>query len=474
MAFNIADILMQQGQAAAEARRQRGSMWGGLVQQAGQIPLQVAAERQAAQAAAQQAEIRQQQLEEGRRAQSAAIDAQDKQQIAAQIYSSSYDPATGKLDPIKVRDAVRRSGRPDMQPFFDEVIQKRLDADVAAHLQQLNVEKQQLEVNNLRNSKPPIIQRTPTNELWQGDRLLSPATPAEKPDTRSLQQRLNDADAQGDTEEYNRLLKVIKAGAESAHVTVNTGSAAAPAGDWNVQGEQFLDSIPIQWRSTVKKIAHYDEDPTKVASMRGGMRETLMQWVNQVNPSYDSTQYPTRQAMRRAFTSGPQSQTINSLNTAIGHLDQFTNVIAALDNGMFRQGNQAYNWLRTEFGDSAPTNFDGIRSILSGELAAAFKKSGATDQEIAHVQEAILSKNSAKQLNDYVKTIAMPALGSKVISFDQQYRQVMGQEDPFKILLPESETILKKYGIDPSHPQMGTGGGTPATLTPGLRWLETR
>lgn len=206
-------------------------------------------------------------------------------------------------------------------------------------------------------------------------------------------------------------------------------------------------------------MADYKTAPPSPRSVASGAGKALMEQVLRANPAYDATQFPTRQKMRIAFTSGPQSQTINSLNTAISHLDQFTNVVQALDNGNFQPGNAAYNWLKATFGNSAPTNFAGIRDIMSGELASAFKKSGATNEEIASVKSAIASKNSTGQLMDYVKTIALPALGSKVINFDQQYRQVMGEKDPFKILLPESEAILQKHGIDPAHPQMGGGGG---------------
>lgn len=212
-----------------------------------------------------------------------------------------------------------------------------------------------------------------------------------------------------------------------------------------------------------KSIAEYRVPAPSPRSMTAGAGKALMEQVLRENPDYDAGQFPARSKMRIQFTSGPQSQTINSLNTAIGHLDQFTGVVKALDNGNFQPGNQAYNWLKTTFGDSAPTNFAGIRDIMSGELAAAFKKSGATDEEIASVKSSIASKNSTNQLLDYVQTIALPALGSKVVNFDQQYRQVMGAKDPFKILLPESEDILKKYGIDPAHPQMG---GKPSTAAP--------
>jgi hypothetical protein len=249
-----------------------------------------------------------------------------------------------------------------------------------------------------------------------------------------------------------------------ASLTIHNDVKGGGPGDYAQTGDDFLKTIPVEWRTTVKKIANYEEDPTKVASMRGGMREQLTRWVNQVNPAYDASQFSARAPMRRAFTSGPQSQTINSLNTAIEHLDQFVDVAKALGNGNFQPGNAAYNWLKTTFGDSAPTNFEGIRSIMSGELASAFKKSGATDQEIAEVQRAIASKNSTKQLTDYATTIAIPALGGKIASFNDQFHQVFGPDDPFKIVLPSARAVLEKYGFDPEHPKMGGGADTKADV----------
>lgn len=216
--------------------------------------------------------------------------------------------------------------------------------------------------------------------------------------------------------------------------------------------------------STAKGIAEYRIPAPSARSMASGEGKALMDQVLRANPDYDAGQFPARSKMRIQFTSGAQSQTINSINTAIGHLDQFVDVAKALDNGNFRPGNQAFNWLKATFGDSAPTNFEGIRSIMSGELASAFKKSGATDQEIKSVESAIASKNSTSQLVDYATKIAIPALGSKIAAFDQQYHAVMGKNDPFKVLTPDAEDVLTKYGFDPAHPRMG-GPSTP-TLAP--------
>lgn len=206
---------------------------------------------------------------------------------------------------------------------------------------------------------------------------------------------------------------------------------------------------------TAKAIAEYRMAPPSSRSIASGPGKALMDQVLRHNPDYAADMFSRRAPMAKAFTSGPQSQAINSLNTAIGHLDQFIDVANALDNGSFRPGNEAWNWVKKTFGDSAPTNFEGIRTIMSGELASAFKKSGATDQEIAAVQSALNSANSTKQLIDYATKIAIPALGSKIESYNAQYRQVMGANDPFQVLSGEAEAVLRKHGIDPEHPSMG-------------------
>jgi hypothetical protein len=237
-------------------------------------------------------------------------------------------------------------------------------------------------------------------------------------------------------------------------------------------GGMTPDGKPAEGSALAKAIANYQVPPPATRSMASGLGQALMNQVLRENPDYKAEMFPTRAATRKAFTSGTQSQTINSLNTAIVHLDQFVDVAKALDNGTFKPGNAAYNWVKTQFGDSAPTNFKGISTIMAGELASAFKKSGATDEEIAAVRSAIETSNSPKQLKDYATTIAIPALGGKAATFDEQYRQVMGEKDPFQVILPGAKQVLEKYGFDPKHPRMGqaTSGSTtagPKPNTPG-------
>ncbi len=241
-------------------------------------------------------------------------------------------------------------------------------------------------------------------------------------------------------------------------ITVNAGGIGANIpGDFDKTGEDFLKTVPKQWQSTVRKIANYDEDPTKVASMRGGLRETLMTWVNQVNPAYDQSQFALRSPTRRAFTIGTQGQQINAINTAIGHIDQLTTLSTDLQNGGFTPANKAWNTIRSAFGSDKVTNFDTLKDALSGEVASVLSKSGATVSGIAEAKEKINAANSPTQLAGYVKTL-IPIMGSKLAELNYQYHQAMGADDTYSALSPQSKAILTKHGFDPEKPEIGAGG----------------
>jgi hypothetical protein len=252
-----------------------------------------------------------------------------------------------------------------------------------------------------------------------------------------------------------------------ASVQINNTNRAGAPGDYTKTGDEFLQTVPAQWRQTVKKIANYDEDPTKVASMRGGMREQLMQWVNQVNPAYDASQFSNRAPTRKAYTTGTQGQQINALNTAIGHLDQLIPIAEKLNNGSFVPGNEVMNRLSSMFGSQQVTNFETLKDALAGEVASVLSKGAATVSGIQAEKEKIKGASSPQQLAGYVKTL-IPLLGSKLSALDYQYHQAMGPDDAFSALSPTSKSTLARYGFDPSsHPGGGDSAGVSVTSPSG-------
>lgn len=210
-----------------------------------------------------------------------------------------------------------------------------------------------------------------------------------------------------------------------------------------------------------KSIAAYQTPmPSPRSSSPAAMAEvnSILKQVRAINPSYDAKNYVQAQH----FLNNSQAP-LNALNTAIEHLDQFADVAAAMGNGSFRPGNAIFNWFKTTFGDSAPTNFDGMKNIMAGELAATFKKSGATDQEIANVQTSINRSASPQQLQDYITKIALPAIVSKAKTYDEQYHQMVGKSDPYTPYTPSALDAMERRGINPANPRVGDTSGEKRT-----------
>ena len=248
----------------------------------------------------------------------------------------------------------------------------------------------------------------------------------------------------------------LKNGVETYRAPTSTVNVNAPTpGDFTLTGEEFLKTLPKDWQTMVRKVANYDEDPTRVVGMRGGAREQLMKWVNQYRPDYDASAFSTIAPTRKAFTTGVQGRQINALNTAIGHIDQMTNLADQLDNGGFVPANKAWNNLRTMFGSDKVTNFDTLKDALGGEIAGVLAQNGATVSAIQDAKSHISNASSAKQLAGYIKT-QIPILGSKLASLTDAYRKGMsGHDAAYSALSDASKAILKKHGFDPEHPEIG-------------------
>jgi hypothetical protein len=289
--------------------------------------------------------------------------------------------------------------------------------------------------------KPPDVPKAGTFE----DYVLRGAKAAGK-----TVEHLTPTDIEGFRKAYNQ-------SDDRPRIDVNVSTP--PVGDFAKSGDDFLATIPIQYRNLVKGIATYDVNPVTAVSARGGNREKVMAWVLQVNPGYKVDEFSNRAPTRKAFTTGVQGQQINAINTAIGHIDQLTGLADQLQTGGFVPGNRAWNAVRTAFGADEVTNFDTLKDALAGEVASVLSKGGATVSGIAEAKEKIHAANSAQQLAGYVKTL-IPVMGSKLGALDYQYHQAMGADDAFSALSPATKAILSKHGVDPAG--HGGGGGAAA------------
>lgn len=213
-------------------------------------------------------------------------------------------------------------------------------------------------------------------------------------------------------------------------------------GDSTLTGQDFLDQLEKTAPGTAAQVKAISEGRTALPPISSrGSGALIRDAVFKYEPQFSEQ----RAQVRKAFTSGPDGRNIGALNTAAVHLDQFADAADALKNGSFRPGNAVFNSLSQTFGNSAPTNFSGLKTAVAGELASALKGT-ATDQEIKSIGEAIEAKNSPEQLREYIKT-QMHVLGAKLKTYQERYQQQIPGDTNYSPVLPSAKAAFEKHGI---------------------------
>lgn len=198
------------------------------------------------------------------------------------------------------------------------------------------------------------------------------------------------------------------------------GNAAGPTGDYSKQGDDYLKSLPQSDQQIVKKIANYDIDP-KTLSTKGGHRERILSMVSQFDPTYDDTQYANKRKAISQFGSGPQGNTVRSLNVAIEHIDTLKRAADALKNGDFTPANKVYNEVATIFGKTPPNTFEGIRDIVANEVLKGTIGNAGAQQDREAMAAKVKAQSSPKQLSELFNGWT-ELMGGQVKGLERQYQ----------------------------------------------------
>lgn len=484
------------GELTANAQAQSGQLWGqaiaGMGQAFGQIPGQVRA--------AEQADLQ-------KRAMSLEVEGRERQKNDL----LALDKAYGQGGREAVLQSLQESGAghliPDVTKSFDafdkahaEAAKLQEEADAAKTaafargamgVRSHNYEPQaaQLLISDLKqkyakdpralaqldqfqkglldNPTPeavkamidPILQADPKTreDLLRETRDLQ--TKTDEDERRRLQQQNLEREKAADLERQQNDQALREQGKQRIAIEGRNASTAAAResreqkvfdqtyGTNGTNAAVDANGNPIS--GTAKAIAEYRLAPLTGRAATSGPGKAIMDQVAAYNPSYDATQYTSRSAMRKAFTSGNQSQQLGALNTAIEHLGVLNDMAQGLQNGEFKPGNELYNKVATMFGSEAATNFNFARDIMSGELATAMKKSGATDTEIDKVTRSLEGSGSPAQLAGAIRTVAIPMIGGKARVMNEQYHATMGDKDPFSVFTPGAQRVLATLGGGP-------------------------
>jgi hypothetical protein len=155
-------------------------------------------------------------------------------------------------------------------------------------------------------------------------------------------------------------------------------------------------------------------DPENVIPMRAG---------DAAKAGFRSPQsiaFQTDKAITRYMVAGQGAVNINYFNTATDHLEILRQAGEALNNGDYPLFNKYANSFATATGAPAPTNFDAVKSAVAGELSKTFKGTGATDQEIAEINQTINNAQSPQQIQGAIEYYTK-LMGSKLNALKGQY-----------------------------------------------------
>jgi hypothetical protein len=136
--------------------------------------------------------------------------------------------------------------------------------------------------------------------------------------------------------------------------------------------------------------------------------------------------YTTQTTAQNRFLSGPQGNTIRSLNVVVSHLQTMQDLGDALKNGNIVAFNRVAQTLAEQTGSSVPTNFDTAKQIVGAEVIKALGVAGAgTQSERQEAADAFNSARSPAQLNQAI-AVARRLLIGELQGLRRQYVAATG------------------------------------------------
>jgi hypothetical protein len=121
------------------------------------------------------------------------------------------------------------------------------------------------------------------------------------------------------------------------------------------------------------------------------------------------------------YGTGKGGQDLLRFNTATHHLKLMAQLADNLDNTQSPVYNRLKNeWTTQLLGGEAPTDFNGIRDAVAGELSRLYTGVGATNEELENIKSTVNNAQSPEQLAGIIST-SLATMHGKIEASAQQY-----------------------------------------------------
>ncbi len=211
--------------------------------------------------------------------------------------------------------------------------------------------------------------------------------------------------------------------------------------------ETALNSLPPAVGSNIRLMLDDKLTAKDITGMNSQVRSVYTALAQHIDPNYDPTQVPTRQALRKDFTSGTTSKKLVSANTAIHHADTAYDQIQALDNGPIKAANGFGNYLKSQSGDPRVDVLNTTLSFLNRETPKAIAAGVVTNQDkqdFDHNLNSAQSKEVAsKVIDDYITL-----LGGRIQPDVERWQNTFGETSQFPAMGKSTVAILNKHGFN--------------------------
>ena len=192
-------------------------------------------------------------------------------------------------------------------------------------------------------------------------------------------------------------------------------------------------------QKNAEAIANYESPPLTGSGM-GGQNAIIMSKVRELNPNFDASKFKIAQKTRQDFTTGKQGQAVQSMNVAVDHLDTLDKAAKELNNGNIPLFNSIAQSYAKNTGQSAPTNFDALKSIVGSEVAKAVSGGASALGDREEIRREIDKANSPQQLAEVIKKYQQLMAG-QLKGLKQTYESA-DLKDFDKKLLPRTVQVL--------------------------------
>jgi hypothetical protein len=249
----------------------------------------------------------------------------------------------------------------------------------------------------------------------------------------------------------------------------NQGPFATPQAP-TAPGETGADALAKMnpaVRAMVKMVGDYKQKSSEITQrLSPSAKANFLSALNSAYPNYDENEFPARNKMVTSFTSGPESKSINAINTAMGHVGVLNDAIDALNNGDIKALNALENKLGLQLDKTPAAALNTIVHRVGPELAAAYIQGGGGEGERGTTAADFDANLGPKTLHNNA-AITATLLRSKIGSLEHQWNTTMkpgtpDQQFQSRFITPEAQATLNKLS-----PQSGGAGQIKITAPDG-------